>query len=412
MRDELDGGKQLNIVPVSASVDAVSSDPIQLSRKENTMTQNTTTTPENAVAIETITDAKLEIANEELADATTEQAATTNRTHASELIPAGSRLVVSDDILHVTNLTIWSNQMAVNLAEGKKARVITEQSKIKAAFNVLSDWRLGEFLHVIDQNGLLQIKPSFTAMAAMEDNANVGVVNAQYTGTYAKEIVGFDDAVREAILKTENEAQALAAGKAWYRVGMVAGQLKLEKRLVNLAAKADEGDEVTHMRKQIMRAAVIRDLLVAEAEGTPLLFKWEYQFGYVAAWYIRQFMLGAKEAYEQSRIHQISAKIYKQEVRFRVSLADQPEGVVPSQTIVTTNAGQKTVEVKPLSSGSTVVELRDGGNVDLNDIVGHKISLWTGRMPWNGPIMVVMTKNLQDTADYILRNGFSVVVMN
>jgi hypothetical protein len=369
------------------------------------MLQNTTTNTElETVAIETITDAKLEIANEAAAE--TEQAA--QRIHASVLIPAGHRVVVNDPILHVKNLTLWSNQMGVNLAEGKVARTITEQGVIKAAFNVLSDFRTkADVVPVHDQNGLFQMKYSWDQLTSMPDNANIGVVNALYTGECATEIVGFENAKANAVTNAKNDAQALAAKRCWFRIGMVGGQLKIEKRLVNLDAAPDEGDEVTHMRRQIMRAIATQLLLTSEATDQPLLFKWEYQFGFVAAWYIGQFLKPAKIAYEEAREHMASSQLYKREVRFRVSTSDQPNGQAPVKKVVTTSNGNITETVQPVVATGTLVKNKEGGMIDLAkpELLGHDIARWlTPTMPYAGPTWVITAEGLDDLVAYFQRN--------
>lgn len=386
-------------------------DPIQNSKKETiTMSPETKNTELETVAIETITDAKLEIANE----AAEEQEVTATRTHASVLIPAGNRVVVNDPILHVKNLTLWSNQMGVNLAEGKAARTITEQGVIKAAFNVLSDFRTkADVVPVFDQMGLFQLKASWEQLTSMPDNANVGVVNAAYTGELAGEIVGFENSKANAIANAKNEAQALAAKRCWFRIGLASGQLKIEKRLVNLDAAPDEGDEVTHMRRQIMRATATKLLLESEATGTPLLFKWEYQFGFVAAWYIGQFLKPAKVAYEEARSHMASSKIYKQEVRFRVAMAEQPDGVAPVKKVVATNNGARTESNVPVTTGTTTVLNKDGGLIDLAnpELVGHSLTRWiTPSMPYAGADLVIAQDNLMDLVGYIQRRKMYVEI--
>ena len=369
------------------------------SKKETITMSNKTNTPETdveTVAIEQITDLKLEVANE----AAQETEIARQRVHASELISASSRLTVQDPILHVSNLTLWSNQMGVNLAEGKAARTVTEQGVIKAAFNVLSDFRTkADVVPVFDQNGLFQLKSSWAQLASMPDNANIGVVNALYTGEFADEIVGFLNSKANALANAKNEAQKLAATRCWFRIGVSAGQLKIEKRLVNLDAAPDEGDEVTHMRRQIMRATATKLLLESEATGTPLLFKWEYQFGFVAAWYIGQFLKPAKVAFEEARTHMASSQIYKKEVRFRTSLAEQPDGTVPVKKTVATNNGARTETVVSMAPSGTLVLNKDGGMIDLADpaLVGHTVTRWiTPTMPYAGIDLTIAAENIMD----------------
>jgi hypothetical protein len=333
----------------------------------------------------------------------------TLRVHASELIPAGFKLVVADPILHVRNLTLWSNQMGVNLAEGKKARIISEPGKIKAALNILCDWRTkADFLAVSDQDGLFQLKTSFDELASrVGDTENIGTVNALYTGKFAGNIVGFENAKAAAIEGATNELEIASAKTCWFRMGFVGGQLKISKRLVNLPAEKTEGDEVTHMRRQIMRSAAVRDLLDSEANGTPILFKWSYQFGFVAAWYIGQFLKTVKEAYADARSHTISAQVYKQEARFRASLNEQ--GQAPAKTVVTATNGVRTAaEVAPAKAEGTLVLNHDGGMIDLAANIGKHLTRWIGQIPFAGPDLFIAEGNLTDLVEYLNRRRMSV----
>ena len=337
------------------------------------------------------------------------------RLHSSALIPAGSKMVIQDKILHTRNVTVWSNMLGVNLAEGKKARVITENMVIKAAFNVLQDWRTkADFLAVEDGAGLFQMKNSFVQLADMPDNANIGVVNARYTGKFAGDILGFENSKKAAIASAKNELQATAAMGCWFRLGISGGQVKIEKRLVNLPATPDEGDEVTHMRRQIMRAIAVHELLVSEKSGTPVIFNWSgnYDTGYAASWFIQQMQKPAKVAYEDSLIHQASSQLYKKEVRFRASLADQPEGTVPVKYVVSTDNGKQTKSTTAIANLDPMVYTVDGNKVDLHTAIGKNVRYYMGSWMRPEPDEKLEESNFNDVVARIHRLRFNVMIVD
>jgi hypothetical protein len=328
------------------------------------------------------------------------------------LIAAGSKLVVTDPILHVANLTIWSNQLGVNLAEGKRATVINEGGKIKAALNVLSQWRTNaDFIKLSDMDGLFRMNYTWDELASrIGDTKDAGVVNAQYyflAGEFAKDIVAFEDVVLEAVAKATNGLQAAEAKKTWYRLSFTGGQLKIEKKLVNLPYKAGEGkgyNSPSHMRNQIMRSAVIVDLLHSERTGTPLMFAWDYNFGFKVSYYIARFQEPVKVAYETARSHQISAQLRQRDNQFRQSIAKTPEGVAPVRTVVTVANGVGVRTEKPVSSGKTEVPVLGGGSIKLEEHIGRRIAKWVSEyVPFSGPVVTIYESNLQDTADNIMR---------
>jgi hypothetical protein len=342
------------------------------SNKENSMPD---TTPTVETAVETKTNAML------------------------DLIGAGQRMTVTEEIPHVKNLTFFSGMALINGAEGKRGKMVTEHLKVVGILKTILDFSVaseGAYLPVIDQEGLLQLKVTFNAMAnAADDIDNIGVVNAQYTGKYADRIVGLSN-VAMPTADDADELDVAMAAQAWYRLGWVGGQIKIQRHLVNVDAKADESDDITHMRKQLYRAIAARTLLQSEATDTPIVLKWGWLNSTEIAYYVKQFSLGTKERYEQKREHIAKQQVYKSDVRTSIAIQKIEE------------AGEvftpKTQTVRVRTEGGTI-------ETDVNTLIGQQYVRFLGSIKLGG-VLKITEENAGYTAESLRKNGASIALVS
>jgi hypothetical protein len=364
-----------------------------------------TSSDTNLAETETLVTVDSQENNMETETETVVEAPAYQKVHSSSLIPAGHKLVVNDEILHTKNVTVWSNQMAVNLCEGKKARLIENNGITKAAFNILSKWRTSaESFPETDENGLFYLTQSFDQLTSMiGDSDDCGYVNGAYTGKYAPYIVNFAEILADT--HDDNPVAAMYAKKAWMRLGMVNGQLKVVKVLKLVAYTPDEDTSrfgVQHNRNAIYQSAALVALLTSEATGVPVLFKWKYNFGYVAAWYIQQFLKTTKQAYEDARAHTVSSQIRKTEMRYQASI-EKNGGVELRKLQVSTNNGvQEAVTIAPLTADA--LTLIDGTKVPVESLLGHVVRRWiTPAMPYIAPDFPVNERTSADLVSMVKR---------
>ncbi len=354
----------LNTNEEFVNIDPLGSNPAQI-EENDTMTDTTTTTEP---VTETKTNAML------------------------DLIGKGQRVSVTEQIPHLQNLTFFSGMALVNGAEGKRGKLITEHGTLIGIIKTILDFSMGDYLPVVDQGGLLQLKTSFVSLASAKgDIENIGVVNAQYTGKYANRIVGLANVALAA--EGADELDVAMAANAWYRLGWIGGQIKITKHLVNVDAKADESDEITHMRKQLFRALGARALLESEASGTPLVLKWNWNNATEVAYYVSQFALGTKERFENKRAHIAKQRVYKSDVRTSIAI----EKIEEAGEVFT----PKTMDLD--------VRKEDGSIVPepVTNHIGDYFIRFLGTIKLGG-VLQITEDNAKYTVECLRRNGGSV----
>ena len=355
-------------------VQTVVSNPMTTTNKENTMNPAETTT-------------------------TTETETTVKTNAMLELIPAGQRVSITEQIPHVKNLTFFSGMALLNGAEGKRGRVISEHGTVMAIIKGILDLSvMGDgYLPVTDEAGLLQLKVSFNGLATAEtDIENIGVVNARYTGKFADRIVGLSNVAAPA--EGADDLDIAMATGAWYRLAWIGGQIKISKKLVNVDAKADEGDEITHMRKQLYRALGNRALLLSEANDQPIVLRWSWLNAREIAYYVGQFALDTKARFEQKREHVAKQQVYKSDVRTDISLQKIEE-----------KTGTKFVP----QSYEIKVRKIDGTTemVDANTLIGAQYVRFLGSIKLGG-VQTITEDNVAFTAESLRKNGASIQIVN
>lgn len=375
------------------------------------------------------------------------EAKQSNRRHLSADLPAGSQLVIEDPILHVANMTFKSGQILLNavddkFTEGHKTikdpaileamMIVLEQLREAGTPPVLTEEEAKTYnkgkawasmdRKIVDGEGLFQLKYTYAELAVRPESVdNIGYVHSDYMGKYAHNVVGLKSVQDEIADHVTGEDETdFDKGNliGWWSIRWDHGAhtMKLQRKLHNLDAKANESDAITQMRKTISRNEAFRLIYQAESTHSSLLMDWSnnYNFGYLADFWFHTFQKPTKEAFLEGLVRIEAKKAYKTQVRLNVAANEQAMGVRKpvERKVIESLAGEQVI-IPVQAKVVTTITLVDGQVVDLTTLVGKHIRFFTkagALMPMQE--RVITAANAEIWAMTCLRQGLAVEVIS